>query len=81
MKIYCCVCGKQAVQEQVSVHDTYCTTLQGARAGFTAGECFCGHCARDLDEHGLFPEERAQLCLPEISDRYRWKTGTRFFKS
>jgi hypothetical protein len=63
MKRYCCACGKQAIQGQVSAHDTHVTTLVGARAGFRSDEVFCGHCAKDLDENGLFPEERAQANL------------------
>lgn len=58
MKIYCCVCGKQAIDAPVSIDDNYVTTLIGAKAGFKQNECFCGHCAVDLDENGLFPEER-----------------------
>ncbi len=59
MKIICTCCGKQALNQNVPVDDKYTTTLIGARAGFASGECFCGHCAKDLDENGLFPEERA----------------------
>lgn len=59
MKVVCVCCGKQALNQKVPVDDEFTTTLIGARAGFTAGECFCGHCAEDMDENGLFPEERA----------------------
>jgi len=61
MRIVCLCCGKQALDADVSANDEYTTTLKGARAGFKAGECYCGHCAKDMDENGLFPEERAQL--------------------
>lgn len=59
MKIMCVCCGKQAIDAQVPATDDYRTTLNGARAGFRPGECYCGHCAEDMDENGLFPEERA----------------------
>ena len=58
MKIYCVCCGKQALNEKVAINALYITTLIGARAGFKANECYCGHCAKDMDENGLFPEER-----------------------
>jgi len=54
----CCCCGKQAVAEEVSPTDRYRTTLKGAKPGFAGNECYCGHCAKDLDKNGLFPEER-----------------------
>lgn len=31
--------------------------MEGAKASF-GGEVFCGYCAEELDENGLFPEER-----------------------
>lgn len=55
---HCCCCGRQAVSWQTDPRDAHVTTLQGARAGFRGDEVFCGHCAIDLDENGLFPEER-----------------------
>lgn len=58
MRIVCVCCGKQAVPGKVKESDLYTTTLAGARAGFKHGECYCGHCAREMDENGLFPEER-----------------------
>ncbi len=58
MKIMCVVCNKQALREYVNPDDRYVTTLIGAKAAFGSGECYCGHCAKDLDENGLFPEER-----------------------
>jgi hypothetical protein len=59
-KIYCAVCGKQAVPGQVPVYDKYVCPLEGAKANF-GNTVFCGHCAKDLDENGLFPEERSGL--------------------
>ena len=59
MKIFCEVCWKQALDKEVSVYDEYCTTLIGARCGFYFNNCICGHCAKDLDEDGLFPDERS----------------------
>lgn len=61
MKIICVCCCKQAVNQDVSRNDPYLTTLEHARAGFGKGECYCGYCAEEMDENGLFPEERA-LC-------------------
>lgn len=58
-RIVCVCCGKQAIPGEVPLNDPYVTTLDGARAGFHAQECYCGHCAKDMDENGLFPEERA----------------------
>lgn len=58
MKIICVSCNKQALKEYVRDNHPYLTTLIGAKAAFRAGECYCGHCAKELDENGLFPEER-----------------------
>lgn len=58
MKIICVSCNKQAVNIEVNDRDQRVTTLIGAVAGFRDGECYCGHCSKDLDENGLFPEER-----------------------
>jgi hypothetical protein len=59
-RIYCCCCGKQAVWDQYpSIYDKYITKMEGSKAGFKFDEVFCGYCAMDLDENGLFPEERA----------------------
>ena len=59
MKIICDCCGRQAIQEETNISDPYVTTLFGARASFSKDRCICGHCAEDLDENGLFPEEQA----------------------
>ena len=53
-KIMCVCCGKQAINSNVKINDPYCTTLIGARAGFYKGECYCGHCAKHMDENGNF---------------------------
>ena len=58
MKIVCVVCGKQCIREEVGPNDPYVTTLKGAKRAFKPTEVYCGHCANDLDENGLFPEER-----------------------
>lgn len=57
MKIKCSCCGKHVIQRQVSRFDRWTTTAFGAKCGF-GNEVFCGHCADELDENGLFPEER-----------------------
>jgi len=56
--LHCCCCGRQAVSRPTDPRDSRVTTLQGARAAFNRDEVYCGHCAVDLDENGLFPEER-----------------------
>lgn len=60
-RIKCCVCGKQAVDWNVSIRDKHLTILKGAKAGWPREdyiEVFCGYCAIDLDENGLLPEEQ-----------------------
>lgn len=59
MKIICSCCAKQAVDGVQSRNDEYVTTLVGARRDCNPKFCICGYCAEDLDENGLFPEERA----------------------
>lgn len=58
-RVVCPCCGKQLVHSGASAGDKFCTTWKGARASGTAGEAICGYCAEDLDENGMFPEERA----------------------
>lgn len=55
MIIRCSTCGRQAIKGPADTK--YTTTLDGAKRGF-GSEVFCGHCAVELDEDGLFPEER-----------------------
>lgn len=65
MIIYCCCCGKQVVRGQnPSIFDKYRTIWEGSKANF-GDTVFCGYCARDLDEYGLFPEERSFLTQEE----------------
>jgi hypothetical protein len=61
MIIRCVVCGKQALEEKVPSSDEYCTTLIGSKHATQSNECYCGHCAAELDENALFPEELAQI--------------------
>lgn len=61
MIIYCECCGKQAVSYLVPRNDKYCTVRLGAKSGFKSDTCICGYCAEELDENGLFPEERRLL--------------------
>lgn len=59
MRIYCLCCAKQVVKDQFPRKDDQSITKwEGGKAGFKANEMFCGYCAEDLDENGLFPEER-----------------------
>jgi hypothetical protein len=55
-----------ALRTDIVQSDIAAKYLCGARAGFMAGECYCCHCAKDMDEDGLFPEERAQ-CIRELA--------------
>jgi hypothetical protein len=57
-RLYCATCAKQCVNRMVPITDKYCTTLIGAKANF-GDTVFCGHCAEELDEYGMFPEEHA----------------------
>ena len=57
--IYCCCCGKQAVfSYEPDIYDKYVTRGNGGKAAFKSDEIICFYCAKDLDENGLFPEER-----------------------
>ena len=60
MKIYCSVCGKQIISAYTYENDKYVTTSIGAKAD-CCGKVLCGHCSKDLDQYGLFPEERSAL--------------------
>lgn len=53
--IYCSCCAKQAIKRPVN--DPNITTLVGAVRG-VGNTIICGHCAKELDRNGLFPEER-----------------------
>lgn len=56
-KVNCACCGKQIVRHQVPRHDKYCAPAKDAKPLGTGRWC-CGYCGEDLNEHGLFPEER-----------------------
>lgn len=64
MIIKCSCCAKQAVNYNVSRYDKYCTIFQGSKADFN-NQVICGYCAEDLDEYGLFPDERIMLTSEE----------------
>lgn len=57
MKINCSCCGRQIVNYQVPWYDKSCAPAKGAKSLGTGQYC-CGYCGEDLDENGLFPEER-----------------------
>lgn len=70
MIIYCCCCGKQVLKDSPpSRFDKYTTKSQGGKANF-GNTVFCGYCAEDLDEYGLFPEERSMLTNEERALMY-----------
>ena len=63
-RVYCSCCGKQVTYDlkiHPSPNDEFLTKRLGSRASCTPGEVICGYCSEDLDENGLFPEERAQF--------------------
>ena len=53
----CCCCGRQLVS--YLSNDDYTATDSNIRAVST-DEGFCVPCSEDLDDNGLFPEEREQ---------------------
>jgi len=56
MKKYCSCCGRQFVKRKTFCDDE-CVSCELAVKDF--GDKFiCKYCARDLDENGLFTEER-----------------------
>lgn len=56
-KIHCCICGRQIVsyrtdpKDKLIVDNRTLTKMVGL-------DVACYQCSRDLDENGLFPEER-----------------------
>jgi transcription elongation factor Elf1 len=56
MKFHCCVCGRQIVSYDCD--SEHAIDVKGSKAGVKAYEVFCRKCGVDLDENGLFPEER-----------------------
>lgn len=61
--VKCVCCCRQAVS--YPANDNYIVSSEGAKAAI--GGVFCADCGIDLDENGLFPEERAQAYL--LSDK------------
>lgn len=53
--IYCCVCGRQITGRSGKREAPLPATFMGV------GTYSCADCSKDLDENGLFPEERLQL--------------------
>jgi hypothetical protein len=56
-KIYCACCAKQFVTFKVSDRDDKLCNTPAKSLGF--GQWACSECSKDLDENGLFPNERA----------------------
>lgn len=71
MRITCCCCNRQLIKGCTRPNDII-TTYDGAKAGNTYDSPFCGECAKDLDENGLFPEEWASAG-PEYAEYLRNK--------
>jgi len=57
MKKYCCCCGKQFVLRETNRNDEWVVEAYNA-VSMGCGKHACKYCAEDLDENGLFPEER-----------------------
>jgi hypothetical protein len=54
MKYYCCCCGRQIAKEPWSKEVQAPTPI----TIMSNKDVACADCAKDLDENGLFPEER-----------------------
>lgn len=69
--VYCCCCGKQVLPDRSvpSPYNSRVTTARGARSAMQPGTVFCGHCAEDLDDNGLFPEEAMQAGIAWVKGR------------
>ncbi len=56
-RLLCASCGKQILRHGTPPrNDKHATKAEGGRAGF-GNTAFCGYCAEDMDEYGLFPGE------------------------
>jgi len=69
-KIYCVVCARQSVSYVVS--DEHCVGPRSNAVAMVGGVC-CHECARDLDENGLFPEEKIEIVENEEPSRKNLK--------
>lgn len=56
-RVNCCCCGKQIVSRETPRSDKYVTKGKGSVLLWPEKWC-CGYCSEELDEWGLFPEER-----------------------
>jgi len=63
-RINCQCCGRQIVRRQVN--DECC--VGGQPPTVMVGGFCCHVCAQDLDEYGLFPEERASAEMLRDTD-------------
>jgi len=68
MKIYCASCGRQVVPRNESTQ--YIAPGLCPKAAVGLKQVFCDECSQELDENGLFPEERA-LLPEEIEDSFK----------
>lgn len=59
-KIYCACCGRQVIQVDHPISSDYYISSHEAVSNF-GNTVICRNCAVDLDENGLFPEERELL--------------------
>lgn len=59
-KVVCECCGRQIVSYKID--DQYCIG-GGLPKMLGFGKYCCHKCGEDLDENGLFPEERGVYCI------------------
>jgi len=56
-RIDCCCCGRQILLDR-RVGDNY--VAPGPAYRMVGSNYTCGECGKELDENGLFPEERGE---------------------
>lgn len=64
--IRCASCNRQITNNNTS--DNHQAPLPAKALGF--GNWICKDCGKDLDQHGLFPEERSLLSKDEYRQMY-----------
>jgi len=56
MRIKCSICDKQIIRDHVEIDDKFVTC--GPVKILCCNQYACYYCGQDLDENGIFPEER-----------------------
>lgn len=57
-KIRCCICGRQIVSYRTDPQDKFIVDNRKI-VRMVGTDVACYQCSKDLDEDGLFPEERS----------------------